>query len=278
MPREPVTRIPYRRPAPARAEAYPFRPAVFHVRFLPMPVPRFFVSASLTTGAPLALPESAAHHAARVLRLRVGDAVTLFNGEGGEYAAVLAQIDKHRVLVDVGSHNAVERESPLEVTLIQSISSGERMDTTLQKAVELGVRQVIPVMSERSVVRLQGARADKRLAHWQQVVISACEQCGRNRVPEIRQLVPLTAFLSAPRPQALRWVLTPGAESKLRDLSRPEQPIELLIGPEGGFTEVEVEKARAVGFLPLCLGPRVLRTETAAPALLASVLALWGDF
>ena len=243
-----------------------------------MPVPRFFVSASLTAGAPLALPESAAHHAARVLRLRVGDTVTLFNGEGGEYTAVLTQIDKHRVLVEVGGHSALERESPLDVTLIQAISSGERMDTTLQKAVELGVQQVIPVMSERSVVRLQGARAEKRLAHWQQVAISACEQCGRNRVPEIKQLVPLTAFLSAPRPQALRWMLTPGAETRLRDLSRPDQPIELLIGPEGGFADFELDRARAAGFLPVCLGPRVLRTETAAPALLAAVQALWGDF
>lgn len=243
-----------------------------------MAAPRFFVPTALATGVSVALPGNAAHHAARVLRLNVGDAVTLFNGEGGEYPAVLTAIDKHRVQAEIGAHRAVERESPLAVTLIQALSSGERMDVTLQKAVELGVQQVIPVMSERSVVRLQGARADKRAAHWQQVVISACEQCGRNRVPAVHPLVALAALLSSPPPPSLRWVLLPDADTVLRDLPRPATPVELLVGPEGGLSAAEVERARAAGFLPLRLGPRVLRTETAAPALLAAVQALWGDF
>lgn len=243
-----------------------------------MLTPRFFVSAPLATGATLVLPDSAAQHAVRVLRLRVGAGVTLFNGEGGEYAALLSVIDKRRVEVEIGAHQSIERESPLAVTLVQALSSGERMDVTLQKAVELGVQCVVPVMSERSVVRLQGARADKRQARWQQVVISACEQCGRNRIPDVRSLIPLTVFLSAPRPAALRWVLLPEAEKSLRELPRPEQPVEILVGPEGGFSEIEVARAQAANFLPIRLGPRVLRTETAAPALLAAVQALWGDF
>jgi len=243
-----------------------------------MSAPRFFVSAPLSSGSSLALPESAAHHAARVLRLRAGADVTLFNGEGGEYAAVLTVIDKRRVQVEIGAHFTVDRESPLAITLIQALSSGERMDVTLQKAVELGVQRVIPVMSERSVVRLQGARADKRQAHWQQVAISACEQCGRNRIPEVQPLIPLMAFLSEPRPAAHRWVLLPEAEKSLRELPRPEQPVEILVGPEGGFSEIEATRAQAANFLPIRLGPRVLRTETAAPAMLAAVQALWGDF
>ncbi len=243
-----------------------------------MSAPRFYVSAPLASGARLALPESAAHHAARVLRLRIGDAVTLFSGEGGEYGASIIAIGKRAVEVEIGAHLAIERESPLTIDLVQALSSGERMDATLQKAVELGVHSITPVMSERSVVRLQGERADRRAAHWQQVAVSACEQCGRNRVPEVRPLLSLTAFLSAPRPAALRWVLLPGADAALRDLPRPQQPIELLVGPEGGFSAAEAGRAQQAGFVPVRLGPRVLRTETAAPALLAAVQALWGDF
>lgn len=243
-----------------------------------MSAPRFFVSAPLTTGTSLVLPESAAHHAVRVLRLRIGAVLTLFNGEGGEYTAMLTAIDKRRVRIEIGTHSAADRESPLAITLVQALSTGERMDVTLQKAVELGAQHIIPVLSERSVVRLQGARADKRQTHWQQVAISACEQCGRNRIPEVQPLIPLTEFLSEPRPAAHRWILSPDADKSLRDLTRPEQPVEILVGPEGGFSETEIARAQAANFLPIRLGPRVLRTETAASALLAAVQALWGDF
>lgn len=240
--------------------------------------PRFYVPVTLAAPATVALPEAAAHHAAHALRLRSGDAVTLFNGTGGEYAARITAIGKRDVTVAVERHHPVERESPLPVTLVQALSSGERMDLTIQKAVELGVARIVPVESERSVVRLKGERAEKRVAHWQQVVISACEQCGRNRIPEVRMISPLDVWLAAEECDAQRWVLLPGADTALRDLPRPQKPIELLVGPEGGLTNTEAEAARRAGYQPVRLGPRVLRTETAAPALLAAVQALWGDF
>jgi 16S rRNA (uracil1498-N3)-methyltransferase len=243
-----------------------------------MSIPRFHVPVPLTVAATLNLPEAAAHHAARVLRLRSGDAITLFNGQGGEYVAHISAIGKHDVTVVIERHDPVERESPLPVTLVQALSSGERMDLTIQKAVELGVSRIVPVESERCVVRLKGERAEKRIAHWQQVVVSACEQCGRNRIPEIRMISPLDVWLAAEKNDALRWVLLPGADTALRDLPRPQMPIELLVGPEGGLTDNETEAARRAGYRPVRLGPRVLRTETAAPALLAAVQALWGDF
>jgi 16S rRNA (uracil1498-N3)-methyltransferase len=200
--------------------------------------------------------------------------------------------------VAIEHHLPVERESPLPVTLVQALSSGERMDLTIQKVVELGVSRIVPVESERSVVRLKGERAEKRVAHWRQVVVSACEQCGRNRIPEVRMISPLAVWLAAEQTNpnmdegmdevdrvgnrrssaALRWVLLPGATGALRDLPRPQQPIELLVGPEGGLTDAEADAARRAGYQPLRLGPRVLRTETAAPALLAALQALWGDF
>jgi 16S rRNA (uracil1498-N3)-methyltransferase len=243
-----------------------------------MSTPRIHLAAALTAGLTLTLPEAAAHHAARVLRLRVGDGVTLFNGQGGEYAAVITAITRNEVQVALRQHEPVERESPLAVTLVQAISSGERMDLTIQKAVELGVARIVPVESERGVVRLHGERAGKRVAHWQQVVVSACEQCGRNRIPEVRSISPLDAWLAAERGEALRWMLVPGATLPLRDMPEPVLPVELLVGPEGGFTDKEVEAARCAGFQAVRLGPRVLRTETAAPALLAALQALWGDF
>jgi len=243
-----------------------------------MTTPRFHIPVPLSVAATLNLPEAAAHHAARVLRLRSGDAVTLFNGQGGEYAAQITAIGKHAVTVAIERHDPVERESPLPVTLVQALSSGERMDLTIQKAVELGVTRIVPVESERSVVRLKGERAGKRVAHWQQVAISACEQCGRNRIPEVRMISPLNAWLAAEVNDALRWVLLPGADSALRDLPRPQKPIELLVGPEGGLTDNEAAAARRAGYQPVRLGPRVLRTETAAPALLAALQALWGDY
>ncbi len=243
-----------------------------------MAEPRFYIPQSLAEGMRLALPATAAHHAARVLRLRSGDAVTLFNGQGGEYAARIAAVGKHDVDVEIGRHDPIERESPLTVTLVQAISSGERMDLTIQKAVELGVARIVPVESERSVVRLQGERARKRLEHWRQVVVSACEQCGRNRIPEVRMASALDAWLATKEDDAARWVLLPGADTALRDLPRPQPLIELLVGPEGGLTHAEADAARRSGYQAVRLGPRVLRTETAAPALLSALQALWGDF
>jgi 16S rRNA (uracil1498-N3)-methyltransferase len=152
------------------------------------------------------------------------------------------------------------------------------MDLTIQKAVELGVTRIVPVQSERCVSRLKGERARKRVAHWQQIVVSACEQCGRNRVPEVAALRTLENWLAAEPAKAARWLLVPEAEQSLRELPRPSLPIEILVGPEGGFTDTETVMARRAGYQPLRLGPRVLRTETAAPALLAVLQTLWGDF
>ena len=243
-----------------------------------MPTPRFYIPVPLAASARLALPATAAHHAARVLRLQVGDALTLFNGMGGEYAARIAAIGKHEVAVDIERYDPVERESPQIVTLVQALSSAERMDFTIQKAVELGVTQIVPVESERCVLRLQGERAAKRVQHWQQVVISACEQCGRNRIPDVRPITTLTAWLASAGIDTQRWLLLPEADTALRDLPRPLQPVELLIGPEGGFTDAEIEAAQRARYQPVRLGPRVLRTETVAPAILAAMQVLWGDF
>ncbi len=242
-----------------------------------MATPRFYISVPLVANTRLDLPVAAAHHAARVLRLRAGDAVVLFDGRGGEYAAAITAVGKQQVAVETGAHHAVERESPIDVTLVQAISSGDRMDVTIQKAVELGATRVVPVESERCVVRLKGERAEKRVAHWQQIAIGACEQCGRNRVPEVTEVVPFDVALARPG-AAQRWLLAPGATSSLRDLPRAGKPIEILVGPEGGLTDAEIAAARRAGFEPVRLGPRVLRTETAAPALLAALQALWGDF
>ena len=243
-----------------------------------MPTPRFYIPVPLAAPARLALPAAAAHHAARVLRLQVGDELTLFNGVGGEYAARIVVIGKQEVTVDIGRHDPVERESLLDVTLVQALSSAERMDFTIQKAVELGVTQIVPVESERCVLRLQGERAAKRVQHWQQVVISACEQCGRNRVPKIGPITVLSVWLASAKRDTQRWLLLPEADTSLRDLARPLQPVELLVGPEGGFTDAEIEAAQRQGCQPLRLGPRVLRTETVAPAALAAMQVLWGDF
>ena len=243
-----------------------------------MSIPRFYSASALAAGIPIELSSTAAHHAANVLRLRPGAALILFDGRGGEYSATLERVEKKRVLAQVQSHFPLERESPLAVRLVQALSARDRMDTTLQKAVELGVAHIVPVISQRSVVRLSGERADNRIAHWQQVAISACEQCGRNRVPQVEPIVSLTTFLERPPSNISRWMLAPHAEQALRSLDKPPATVELLVGPEGGLTEEEERAAAHAGFIPVRIGPRILRTETAAPALLAAMQALWGDF
>jgi 16S rRNA (uracil1498-N3)-methyltransferase len=232
----------------------------------------------LSTGAQVALPEQVAHHAARVLRLRGGDRVALFDGTGGAYSATILQLDKRGVIVQVGEHRADERESPLRVILAQAISAGDKMDFTLQKATELGIARIQPLESERSVVRLSGERADKRVAHWQGVVVAACEQCGRNSIPQVASIRRFADWLGDSPDDGLRLMLSPDAETGLRDLPKPERPVTLLIGPEGGFSEAEAAAARHAKFMPLRLGARILRTETAALAALAAMQTLWGDF
>jgi len=240
-------------------------------------MPRLHVDAPLAAGTHLALPAAAAHHAVRALRLQIDDAVILFNGSGGEYAARIESIGRGGVAVRIESYSATERESPLAVTLLQGLSSGERMDLTVQKSVELGVHAIQPVAAEKSVVRLSGERAAARCEHWRRVAIAACEQCGRNRVPDILAPLPLARY-AAP-PDALKLVLAPDAGTGLKQaLSGKAAAIVLAVGPEAGFSEAEERLLAAAGFQPVALGPRILRTETAAPAALAALNALAGDF
>jgi 16S rRNA (uracil1498-N3)-methyltransferase len=243
-----------------------------------MTTPRFYCPDILAQSGSAELPDQAAHHAARVLRLQAGDRVRVFNGRGGEGEARITDIGKRNVTLEIMEWHAVERESPLQVLLAQAISAGEKMDFTLQKAVELGIGNIQPLASERSVVRLSGERAEKRAAHWQGVVIAACEQSGRNHVPEVAQIRPMLDWLGQQNESGLRLMLSPLAEVGLRDLPKPTGNITLLIGPEGGLSPVETEAAQRYGFTPVRLGARVLRTETAALAALAAMQALWGDF
>lgn len=243
-----------------------------------MSSPRFFCDAKLGPGAQLDLPDSAAHHAQRVLRLKAGDKVTLFNGDGHDYACELLRVSKEGVSVKISGQTLIERESPLNVTLAQCISSGDRMDLTLQKSVELGIARIQPLAAERSVVKLSGERAEKRLQHWQNVVISACEQSGRAFVPEVLPPMPLLHWLAQQDDYALKLILNPFTECRLHDLAQPQGPICLLIGCEGGFAPGEVTAALHAGFTDVKLGPRILRTETAGLAALTALQTLWGDF
>jgi 16S rRNA (uracil1498-N3)-methyltransferase len=239
--------------------------------------PRFFVSSPLAAGREIALPSAAAHHAARVLRLKPGDAVTLFDGEGGEYGAEIRSATRRAVDVVVTERRAVERESPLEVTLAQALIATERMDFAIQKAVELGASAISPVATARSVARLEGERARRRAEHWRAIAIAACEQCGRNRVPEVHAPTELGAWLRQPSSAERRLVLVPSAEEALAAVAAGRK-IELLVGPEGGFAPEEALAAVAAGFRAVRLGPRILRAETAGPAMLAALNALWGDW
>ena len=239
---------------------------------------RFYHSGDLGVDRQIALSEQAAHHATRVLRLKTDDQVTLFNGEGGEYDATINQSGKSGVVLHTGAWRDRESESPLHVMLVQAISSGEKMDFTLQKAVELGVTSIQPVISSRSVVRLEGERAQKRVQHWQSVVISACEQSGRNRVPLVAPIMSLNNWFGESIPSALKLTLSPRAAVGLKEIAAPQGPVIFLVGPEGGFSEAEEASATVSGFTSVKLGQRVLRTETAALAAISAMQILWGDF
>jgi 16S rRNA (uracil1498-N3)-methyltransferase len=241
--------------------------------------PRLFVNADLSPQSRLVLPEDTAHHAARVLRLGEGDPVLLFDGKGGEYEARLSMAGRGQVLAGIGERLDIDRESPLAVTLVQGVSSGEKMDFTIQKAIELGVAAIQPVLTAKSVVRLSAEREAKKLAHWRRVAISACEQCGRNRVPEVRNAVAINAYCSVPPDGALRLLLAPDGETGLRDLQQKiEHRVVIAAGPEAGFSDDEEGLLQRAGFIPVRLGRRILRTETAALAALAALNALAGDF
>lgn len=218
-----------------------------------------------------------ARYLVRVLRLGVDAPLTVFDGAGGEYRARITALGRDRVTLAVDEHLAVERESPLSVRLLQGVSRGERMDLVIQKATELGVAEIVPVITKFSVVKLDGERAERRQRHWQAVAVAACEQCRRNRVPVVAPVCTFAEALAAEAPARLRLLLAAEGESRLATLARPSGGVTLLIGPEGGLAPGEREAATAQGFRAVRLGPRILRTETAAIAALALLQGTWGD-
>jgi 16S rRNA (uracil1498-N3)-methyltransferase len=245
-----------------------------------MRLTRCFMPWPLAAGDTRLLPGPVSLHVARVLRARAGEHLTLFDGHGGEYDAAILQIDRGGVRVRVELHRDVERESPLRVVLLQALARGERMDFIVQKATELGVAEIVAFGAARSVVRLEGAALARRCEHWRAVAISACEQCGRNRVPALTAVADLTTACAQSDPGSVRLLLAPEADRTLASLVRDASvtSISLAIGPEGGFGDDELALAEQQGFQACRLGPRVLRAETAPLAALAALQALAGDF
>ncbi|MDX1755343.1 MAG: 16S rRNA (uracil(1498)-N(3))-methyltransferase [Marinobacter sp.] len=242
-----------------------------------MRIPRIHTPVELATGGSLDLDEKAAQHVGRVLRMQPGQALLLFNGDGLDYPATIAEVGKRRVTVSLGRPQPNRCESPLRLTLGQTLSKGDRMDYAIQKSVEMGVTTIVPLATDRCDVRLKGDREEKRLRHWQAVAISAAEQCGRARVPEILPVMSLDQWFQHTREVAVRLVLHHRTSQALTELPRPAE-VALLIGPEGGLTEEEIAAAERAGFLPTTLGARVMRTETAPVAAMAVCQWLWGDF
>jgi len=251
-------------------------------------IPRFFCPFPLHPGAAIELPAEAAHHALKVLRIGAGDRATLFDGRGGQWLSTLQPAGK-KLRATLESFDATDHEPPLAVTLVQALPASDKMDWIVQKAVELGVSRIQPVVAKRSLIRLSGERMERRSEHWRNIAASACEQSGRNRMPEIAPILDLPAYLAQllalPAPQnEVRLICAPGTQVRLRDLPNPlvnplsnPQTITVMVGPEGGFEDGELAAAAVAGFKPLSLGPRVLRTETAGLAALAAIMALWGD-
>ncbi len=232
----------------------------------------------LAAGQTLSLPEEVANHLVRVMRLREGEGCILFNGDGHDYAATLSAISKRKVQVHIDSVQAVDNESPLAITLLQGIARGEKMDLILQKATELGVSRIIPVNAERTEVKLDAARAEKRIAHWRNVVGSACGQSGRARIPSIGSPQALAAAVAALPEQTLRLTLDPLGEHRLASLpNAPANGVVIAIGPEGGWSPRDRQQLGEAGFQGLQLGPRILRTETAGLAAIAALQARLGD-
>ncbi|MER0202353.1 MAG: 16S rRNA (uracil(1498)-N(3))-methyltransferase [Nitrosomonas sp.] len=245
---------------------------------------RFYHPEEITAGTIIELSAENKHHAARVLRLKEGDALTLFNGQGGEFSAHITSITKSSTTVRVDAYHAIDRESPLSIELAQAVCVNEKMDWIIQKAVELGVTRIQPVTTARSIVHLSGERADKRQQHWQKIVISACEQCGRNYVPQVLPLISLPEWLSRKKsgqsPRDVCFMLSTTATQSLKEIPKPpaDANLALVIGPEGGFTPEEEVVVLHTGFVPVRLGKRILRTESAALTAIAALQTLWGDF
>lgn len=254
-----------------------------------MALPRFYYPEKIAAGQTIELPAGVAHHALRVLRLEQDDELILFNGNGGEFQAIIKYIGKNGIAAAIEKHLNIERESPLVITLAQAMCANEKMDWIVQKAVELGVSCIQPLDTKLSMIRLSGERAEKRIRHWQQIVTSACEQCGRNRIPQVLPLASLPRWLatqinerensSSNTLPGSHFVLSPIAGKSLRDFSKSSPiAITVLVGPEGGLAPEEEAAALVAGFIPLRLGKRILRTESAALAAVAAMQMLWGDY
>lgn len=246
-------------------------------------LPRFFHSDNISVGQTAKLEIAAGHHAARVLRLKTGDTVILFNGRGGEFTAHIENIRKASIKVIVDQFNAIERESPLSIELVQAICANEKMDLIIQKSVELGVTSIQPITTSRSIVRLSEERAIKRLQHWSRVIISACEQCGRNYIPAIAPLISLTDWISYRKNTNdgyLGLMLSTSGKESLKNLPKPlsSTSLTLVIGPEGGLTTEEEVILQQADFISLRVGKRIMRTETAALATIAAMQMCWGDY
>ena len=244
-----------------------------------MLTPRIFVGddvPALTEGAEYVLPPVAARHVAQALRMRAGQPLAVFTGTGGEYAAAVERIDRKHVVVRVQRHHAIERESAQAVTLVQSIIAADMMDFVIRKAVELGAAAIAPIRSARSQ-GLSAEREERRAGRWRQIVVAACEQCGRNRLPDVLPVASFDAWLAAERPLRNAVIMDAGARRSLAAQAADASPRFVLIGPEGAFTDDEIARAEAAGATPVHAGPRVLRAETAALAALATLNALAGD-
>ncbi|WP_292979341.1 16S rRNA (uracil(1498)-N(3))-methyltransferase [Nitrosomonas sp.] len=249
---------------------------------------RFFHPSPICNSEQITLTSANSHHAIQVLRLKQGDSITLFDGTGGEFSGHLVQTGKSGCVVQIESHLPIERESPLAIELAQAICANEKMDWIIQKAVEQGVTRIQPLITRRTLIRLDGERAGKRWQHWQNIIIAACEQCGRNTLPQFLPLLPLTHWLEQKlaekqqhgNPAGHHIMLSPVASLRLAELPVPQpgECLTLLTGPEGGFAEEETDIARLAGFIPIRLGSRILRTESAALAAIAAAQTLWGDY
>jgi 16S rRNA (uracil1498-N3)-methyltransferase len=244
-----------------------------------MTTPRFYSPPPLHANTKFELPEAAAHHASRVLRLRVNDEVRVFDGVGNELHGRICEIEGKKVVLEKLQVCTVNRESPLNIVLVQALCSSEKMDWVIQKATELGATEIQPVQTQRSMVKLAGERAEKRTQHWHGITIAACEQCGRNMLPKVHALLEFSSWIATLCDvPGSKFILLPEAVTTLREQSKPQGKAILLIGPEGGFSADEVQIAQQAGFISIRLGSRLLRTETAAVAAIATLQTLWGDF
>lgn len=240
-------------------------------------MPRFYVDFALSPDSVVELPDNVVRHL-NVLRVKNTEEIVLFNGNGKSYPAFPEVLEKRRASVRILREEAMDNESPLNITLVQAVSAAERMDFTLQKSVELGVAEIRPVISERCVVRLRGERAEKRVARWQEIVVSACEQSGRNIVPKVLPLTTYAQALQQLPQETTKLLMSLNRAQKLSDVRPQSGNVVFMVGPEGGWTEKEEQQAFDAGFQSVTLGKRVLRTETASLAAIAAMQTLWGDF